>query len=160
MSTQWSEPDYLGQSMNVTVIVQNLGSVPLEVQSVTVSFDWNNTLSGNTPRILQAGEKSRFEIDNVRIPSTTWTGEHSFFATVMGGWADSAGGWSNTLSSPVVIKTNFGVQEATISLMFSVTTPIPGSPSPTEFLGMLVFVGIIIIISLEFILRSKHEKKT
>jgi hypothetical protein len=97
--------------MNIWVIVQNQASIPMQVTSVTVSLDWYQTLTGNTPKVLQAGEKQRWEFDNVTIPSTTWTGEHSSVASIMVGWADSSGGWSHTLSSPLTSTTNFAVQQ-------------------------------------------------
>lgn len=112
MNAHWSGPDYLGQSMTVWISVVNQASIAMQVQSLMVSFDWYNTVTGNTPRVLQAGENSTWEFDNIQIPSSTWTGQHSFVASVMVGWADSSGGWSHTLSSPMQQTTNFGVQQA------------------------------------------------
>jgi ribosomal protein L40E len=110
VDTRYTAPDYLGQSMTVWVDVTNQASVPMQVQSLTVSFDWYSTLTGDVPRVLQAGEMSTWEFDNIQIPSETWVGEHSFDAKVMVGWTDSSGGWSHTLSSPLDVTTNFGVQ--------------------------------------------------
>jgi hypothetical protein len=111
MSTQFTQPAYLDETMTIWVTVQNQASIPFEVMSLTVSLDWYQTLTGDTPRVLQAGEKSSWEFDNVNIPSATWTGKHSFDASATGGFADSSGGWSNQLSSPVTTTTNFGVQQ-------------------------------------------------
>lgn len=158
VSTKFSEPAYLGQSMTVWIAVQNQASIPMQVQSVIVSFDWYNTLNGNTPRILQAGETSTWEFDNIQIPSTTWTGKHSFDANVMVGWADSSGGWSNTLSSPVRVTTNFGVQEApppptsaetnTLAITFNQYAPnnsIAGFPLESILFGTIA--GIVLLIA-------------
>ena len=158
LNASFSAPDYLGQSMTVWITVQNQASIPMEVQSVIVSFDWYNTLNGATPRILQAGEKSTWEFDNIQIPSATWTGKHSFDASVMVGWADSSGGWSNTLSSPLQVTTNFGVQEApppppsaetnTLAITFNQYTPsnsIPGFPIESILLGLLTGLGLLVV---------------
>ena len=110
VSTGFTQPAYLGQSMTIFVYVTNLASVPMEVQGVIVNTDWYQTLTGDAPRILQAGIKSTWEFDNVQIPSTTWTGEHSFGTTVTLAFADQSGGFSNT-ASPVQISTNFAVSE-------------------------------------------------
>jgi hypothetical protein len=96
--------------MTVTVTVQNLGSVPMEVQSLTINFDWYTNLAGDTPRILQAGERWTWNFANVEIPSYTWIGRHSYDVSVMVGWADSSGGWSNTLKSPAHASADFAVQ--------------------------------------------------
>jgi hypothetical protein len=153
LNASFTAPDYLGQSMTVWVEVENQASLPMQVQSVMVSFDWYNTLTGNTPRTLQAGEKSTWEFDNVQIPSTTWTGKHSFDASIMVGWADKSGGWSNTLSSPLHSIMNFGVQEAplppttTVSGAICITTTGDGfvaqecSNPTTQVIGVPIATG-------------------
>jgi hypothetical protein len=127
LNTGFSQPAYLGQSMAIFVYVQNLASVPMEVMSVAVTTDWYQTLNGNVPRILQAGESSSWKFDNVNIPSSTWTGEHQFDASIMVGWADSSGGWSNTLSSPLKVTTKFAVTQAPSQP--AVTIGGPGVPN-------------------------------
>jgi hypothetical protein len=157
VSTRFTEPAYLGQSMTVWIAVQNQASIPMQVQSVIVSFDWYSTLNGNTPRVLQAGETSTWEFDNIQIPSATWTGKHSFDASVMVGWADSSGGWSNTLSSPLHVTTNFAVQEAPPPPTFAVTNTlaitvnqnvpnnsISGFPLESILFGAIVAIVLLI----------------
>jgi hypothetical protein len=157
----YSTPDYLGQSMTVSIEVENQASVPMQVQSVMVSFDWYSTLQGDTPRVVQAGEKSTWEFDNIQIPSTTWTGKHSFDASVMVGWADSSGGWSNTLSSPLHATTNFGVQQAPTE-QGGVTETIvgpsipPSAPDYSGFAILAILVLVIVILGIIYVARSKR----
>lgn len=125
VSTADTQPAYLGDSMRIGVNVQNQASIPMEVMSVIVTLDWGSqSVAGDTPRILQAGGTASWEFYNVTIPSDTWTGTHTYDVYVVVGWADSSGGFHNTLSSPVHVAENFAVQE---------TPPI--SQSTTQAIG-------------------------
>lgn len=112
LDTGYSQPAYLGQSMFVTVTVTNLASIEARVESASVTFDWGATFTGQTPAILQPGGNHQWRFDPVNIPSYTWTGKHSYDASVVVSFADSSGGWTNNPNTPSKISANFGVQEA------------------------------------------------
>lgn len=127
VSGTYTAPDYLGQSMSITVWVTDTASIPMQIQSLTVALDWNQNLAGDTPRIVQPGQQSTWQFDNVQIPSYTWTGKHTYDVAVMVGFADSNGGWSRTLTAPFHDVVDFGVQEQPPS------QPPPAQGAATEW---------------------------
>lgn len=153
IGTSYSAPDYLGQSMTVTVLVSNDASIPMQVQSVTVNFDWPGGLfNGDAPRVLQAGEKSTWEFDNIQIPSTTWAGKHSYDADAVVGWADSSGGWSHTM--PLHLETNFGAQEAppppisVNTLAITVNQYVPSTPDLSGMWVILILLAMVVVVAI------------
>jgi hypothetical protein len=157
----YSVPVYLGGTMAIKIGVTNQASLLAKVDRVEVTLDWYATYTGDVPQILQPGERYEWTFSDIPVPSSTWSGKHSFDILASVAFAGSSGGWSKDLTTTG--RTDFGVQEAPppppATGMTIVFTQNTFSESSTDYgpmvAGVLIAVALVVVVIL--MIRKRAE---